>query len=427
MKISCKLTLAFSVVACLVPLTVYTSLPVIESRLTQAIQDKLTDQLNRSVESSKLPQTLNKDQLQNVMTLELMNQIKLAMFTPCAIYFGCAVALAFLVSRALVAHPIKHLAKAAVSIKNGDLNAVALVNSKDEIGHLSQCLYDMTGQLKSHIRELKKEVAQREQAEESLAQLNDDLIATVRELDRKNKDISEFTYLAAHDLKTPLRGMATLAQWLLVDYQDQLENPIKEQIELLKKRAFLGTRLVDGILEYSRAGRQQGKPRHVDLNELVMSVLNHDVPPQVEVCIDKSLPCVYTHEACIDFVFSELIKNAFKHHPQPEACRITVGWSEDQENWLFYVQDNGPGIALEHREKIFHFFQRLNPDSESQSVGIGLCIVKKILETRGTDIWLESQPPQGTTFFFTWPKQCHCNDVQERFSCALDQATERVS
>jgi PAS domain S-box-containing protein len=251
---------------------------------------------------------------------------------------------------------------------------------------------------------LKLEAAERTKAEQALEKLNKDLGAAVAELSRSNRQLQDFVHIAAHDLKTPVRGIGTLADWIVSDYGSKLDEHGREQVRLLKARVIRIDKLIDGMLQFSKITRTRQNEKQTDLNEIVREVIRELEPPDnIEIAVD-SLPkviCEYKH---LTQAFQSLLSNAVNFMDKPKGL-IKVGCVEQGDFWRFYVCDNGPGIEQRHFERIFKIFQTLPRKNEPDTAGIGLAIAKKIVEIYGGKIWVESQPGAGSTFFFTFPKQ----------------------
>ncbi len=237
--------------------------------------------------------------------------------------------------------------------------------------------------------------------------------ATIKELRRSNRELKDFAHIVAHDLKAPLRGIGTLAEWLDADYSDRLGESAREKIDLLKRRAVRMSRLIDSILRYSEIGRTDQPVRRVDTGKLLHQVTDDlDVPANVTIEIDENMPTIVCERTRIAQVFYNLIGNAAKYIDKPKGL-IRVWASDEGDFWKFAVADNGPGIAEEHHERIFKIFQTLDPGENSKSTGVGLAMVKKIVETYGGSVWVESEPGKGSTFFFTLPRsEVAIQDVQ---------------
>jgi light-regulated signal transduction histidine kinase (bacteriophytochrome) len=224
-------------------------------------------------------------------------------------------------------------------------------------------------------------------------------------LKRTNKELQEFAHIAAHDLKTPLRAIAALTNWLLTDYSDKFDEQGKEQVRLLVDKAKQMASLIDDILQYCRLGQEKGGKEHVDLNPVVSDVIEVTTPPDhIQISIENELPTIPYKKTHIIQIFQNLIGNAVKYMDKPTG-HIQVDCAEQDDSWLFSVMDNGPGIDEMHFDRIFQMFQTLAPREGVESTGVGLSIVKKIAEMNHGKVWVESQVGEGSTFFFTVPKQ----------------------
>jgi PAS domain S-box-containing protein len=223
-------------------------------------------------------------------------------------------------------------------------------------------------------------------------------------LERSNQDLDQFAYVASHDLKAPLRGIANLSQWIEDDLQAVMTAETREQMRLLRGRVQRMEALINGILDYSRAGRMRGRPERVDVGRLVAESVELLAPPEgTQVEVEPGMPTMRTERVPLQQVFLNLLSNAFKHAQGAEP-RVRVGVRAEDAFWEFSVEDNGPGIAPEYHERIWGLFQTLRARDELESTGIGLSVVKKSVEARGGRAWLRSSPGEGSTFHFTWPK-----------------------
>ncbi len=264
--------------------------------------------------------------------------------------------------------------------------------------HLELRVRLRTAELEKLNETLRLEVSERERAEAALRQAS-------YELEEANRELKEFAYVVSHDLKAPLRAVSQLAGWLATDYENVLDAEGKESLELLVGRVKRMHNLIDGILQYSRVGRIREKPKHVDLNQLVPEVIEFvSPPPHIRVTIADTLPTIECETTRIHEVFQNLLDNAIKYMNKPQG-QINITCLNQNSHWEFCVSDNGPGIDERHFAKIFQIFQTLTPRDQMESTGIGLALVKKIVELHGGQIWVESQPGLGSSFHFTMPKQ----------------------
>ena len=239
---------------------------------------------------------------------------------------------------------------------------------------------------------------------EELFQLNAMLSLTNITLEERNRELDRFAYVASHDLKAPLRAISNLSTWITEDLDAELPPENQNQLQLLRGRVNRMEALLDGLLEYSRIGRQTTLIERTDVNQLITEILKLLAPPSTfHVEVDPNLPILTTRRLLLRQVFLCLIDNAIDHHPSPNGTvKITVKDCGDQ--YEFSVADNGQGIEPQYHERIYTIFQTLQSRDTHESTGIGLAIVKKIVETEGGKIHLKSSLGQGATFSFTWLK-----------------------
>lgn len=270
-----------------------------------------------------------------------------------------------------------------------------LVKAKDD---LEERVNLRTADLTTINEQLTREVAEREKSEARQAELLNTIAKT-------NEELKDFAYIISHDLKAPLRGISTLTEWIVNDYADKFDDDGKEQMKLLSSRVSRMHNLIEGVLQYSRVGRVNEEQVHVDLNELVPEVIDMVCPPEnITVTIENQLPVITCEQTRIMQVFQNLISNAIKYIDKPEGW-VKIGCHEKDGQWVFSVADNGPGIEDKYFDKIFQIFQTLSSRDEFESTGVGLTVTKKIVELYGGRIWVESNLGQGSTFFFSFPKQ----------------------
>jgi len=219
-----------------------------------------------------------------------------------------------------------------------------------------------------------------------------------------NEELSHFAYVVSHDLKAPLRGIKLLTEWLCTDYRDRLGDQARENLDLLQSRVQRMHDLIDGVLHYSRVGRITEDVVAVDLDALLPGIIDLIAPPaHIAVRVEGRLPVIECEKTRITQVFQNLLSNAVKYMDKP-AGEVVVACSEDADAWTFSVSDNGPGIEEKYFDRIFKIFQTLAPRDQFESTGVGLALVKKIVECSGGRIWVVSEVGKGSTFFFTFPK-----------------------
>lgn len=226
----------------------------------------------------------------------------------------------------------------------------------------------------------------------------------IAELDESNKDLDQFAYIASHDLKAPLRGISNLSQWLEEDLADALTPSARQHLGLLRNRVERMEGLINGILDYSRAGRLRTKSELVDVGKLLQeSIEMLSVPAGARIEVAPDMPQLTTERVPLQQVFMNLLSNALKHSKRTDP-RVTVTARDHGDFIEFSVTDNGPGIAPEFHERVWGIFQTLEPRDVVEGTGIGLSVVKKIVGHKGGHVDIHSQEGAGATFLFTWPR-----------------------
>lgn len=276
-------------------------------------------------------------------------------------------------------------------------------NGQEIFVSVSRSILQTTNDEDMIIVEVARDATRLEQAIESQAQI-------VEELKRANQELKDFAFNVAHHLKDPLRAIGSLANWISVDCAEQFNEQSREQIKLLIDRVHRMHRLIDGIFQYSRVGRVNEKKTAVDLNDLVMEVVEFCSPPKQVKIICEDLPVITGAKTQLQTVFQNLLDNAIKYgcdlirKGDQAQGEVIINCCEKADVWQFGVSDNGPGIEAKHIDKAFQMFQTLLPSDQTEGIGIGLAMVKKIVENAGGQVWVETGLEQGSTFYFTLPK-----------------------
>ncbi|MGB3757195.1 MAG: ATP-binding protein [Rivularia sp. (in: cyanobacteria)] len=257
------------------------------------------------------------------------------------------------------------------------------------------------------VRDITEQTQARQKLEanlQELSRLSLLLANTNQALTERNQELDSFAYIASHDLKAPLRGIINLSQWLEEDIQNDLSPENQRQFELLRQRIYRMQALIDGLLEYSRVGRMQTPSEKVDVSKLLAEIIDSLNPPSTfKIEIAEQMPVFMTKKLLLRQVFANLLSNAIKHHPRNDG-HIKILVEDKQELYKFIVSDDGAGIDPKNRDKIFTIFQTLKSRDKKENTGVGLSIVKKIVESEGGEINLDSELGKGATFDFTWLK-----------------------
>jgi signal transduction histidine kinase len=220
-----------------------------------------------------------------------------------------------------------------------------------------------------------------------------------------NRELDQFAYVASHDLKAPLRGISNLSLWIEEGLAGKMDDETRHQMALLRGRVSRLDALIDGILNYARAGRIRERLEGIDVGALLVETRDLLAPrPPAAVVIGDSMPSIQAERVPLQQVFLNLMSNGLKHAQRPDP-RVTITCVEEGLFYHFRVADNGPGIAPEYHERIWALFATLQARDQVEGTGIGLSMVKKIVETRGGNVRVESAEGAGATFHVLWPKR----------------------
>lgn len=223
------------------------------------------------------------------------------------------------------------------------------------------------------------------------------------ELEKKNKELDQFAYVVSHDLKAPLRGIENLSNWIEEDMEGNLPADVQKNFDLLRSRVKRMENLINGILQYSRAGRMKYEKVAFNVTEVVNEIVEALSPNQkFTVNVQPNMPELVSERIAFEQVMTNYISNAIKYNNN-EQPTISVYHKKNGEFFEFCVEDNGPGIAKEYHEKVFGIFQTLQSRDTVESTGVGLAIVKKMVEDKGGKVWIDSDEGKGTKFYFSWP------------------------
>lgn len=317
-----------------------------------------------------------------------------------AIIFSIIFALA---SARAISQPIDLLSENMDKITSENLDIPInpkLLKLKGDVGILARSFSKLLNRL--HLTTVSRnalldEIEQRIKIEENLR-------ITAEHLEESNRELDQFAYSTSHDLRSPLRGIENLADWIKEDCYELLPETSRKHLDLIKERTKRLDTLIQSILEYARAGTVDSHAESVNLNLLLNEVIDSLAAPQhIKISIDIPLPTIVTHKVLITRVFLNLINNAVKFNDKKQG-EIHIGYKNLKSYYQFYVADNGPGIDPRFHNKIFEIFQTLQPRDTIEGAGIGLALVKKIVEKQGGKLKVKSTLGEGATFYFTWPK-----------------------
>lgn len=222
-------------------------------------------------------------------------------------------------------------------------------------------------------------------------------------LEKKNQALNDYAHMVSHDLKAPLRSIDTLINWCIEDNQENLNFKSKKSLDLILFNVEKMDLLISGILDYSSIAKENTETVLLNLNNLIEeTVRSLIVPKHIEIRINNQMPKVYGNPYRFHQLFQHLIQNAINNNDKEKGL-IAIDFIERADEYEFIVHDNGIGIPEKHYNKIFNIFTKL--ESNTKSSGIGLSIVKRIVDLYKGKIWLESQENFSTTFHFTIPKK----------------------
>jgi PAS domain S-box-containing protein len=227
----------------------------------------------------------------------------------------------------------------------------------------------------------------------------------LKNLEKTNRELDKFAYVVSHDLKAPLRAIGNLTGWIEEDTGHMLPGEVRKNFNLIKDRVVRMEALINGILDYSKVAKKNNQFETFELRNLIKEVTGMIGNPEgTQFIIQKDLPSVTADKVKLQQVFMNLIGNAIKFNNKPEK-QVKIESTDFGTHFRFSITDNGPGIDPRFHEKIFQIFQTINTRDEFESNGVGLAIVKKIIDEQDARIWVESKPCEGSTFHFTWPKK----------------------
>jgi two-component system sensor kinase len=299
-----------------------------------------------------------------------------------------------------------------VHTQNPDIPVVVISGIEDEtlaMQAVKQGAQDYLVKGRLHSDTLKRSILyalERKKTELQIQMLNRKLTGNLQKLETANKELEAFSYSVSHDLHTPLRAIDGFSQILLDDHARHLSKEGLRVLNVIKDNAKKMGQLIDDLLAFSRLGRKKILKTMTDMAKMVQDV-------QKELKLEASsrqirwnlnrLPPAYCDFAMIRQVYANLLSNAVKFTKVQKKAVIGVGYQEKEKEVVYYVKDNGVGFDEKYKDILFNVFQRLHSDTEFGGTGVGLAIVKRIIQKHGGRVWAESKVNKGATFYFSLP------------------------
>ncbi len=225
----------------------------------------------------------------------------------------------------------------------------------------------------------------------------------LKNLEMQNESLNNYAHVVSHDLKSPIRNISTLVSWIAEEEQANISTTSKGNFQLIELNLNKMDRLIENILRHATIEKIEEENASVDLNQLLAEIQKTIfIPANVSIKICKALPVLYIQKYLFEQLFTNLIANSITATEHLEHGQIHIDFYENRQYWEFRCTDNGKGIAEKHRSSIFEMFNKL--ENDFKATGIGLALVKKIINLYQGNIWIESEEGKGTTFFFTIKK-----------------------
>lgn len=374
------------------------------AKLTEVIADKRkqTQQLDEDLEASSTKM---------IFTLSLMGVLIIAVMLFVIVYM----------TRYMI-RPMQKLKGYIMHMSRGEIPQVDLETKRNAVGQMADAvkiLADGMARTAKFAAEIGKQNFDMEyeplsehdefsnallHMRESLRKASNENEQYILEIEKINKQLDEFVYIVSHDLKAPLRGISTLTTFIDEELASHPNEKIKELLGLMKSRTIRLQNLITAVLEYSRLSSTKSTKENVNVSELLDNIVDLISPPSnCKVVKDGDFPMLFTERIKLQQVLQNLISNGIKYNDKSSGL-VSISVNENGKFVHFAIKDNGIGINKEYHEKIFGVFQTLESKDKTDSTGIGLTIVKKLIEQQGGQITLESEPGKGSCFSFSWPK-----------------------
>jgi signal transduction histidine kinase len=307
-----------------------------------------------------------------------------------AILVAIGMLVAWLISRSFTRR-LDRLSQATAALAGGDYASPVTVDRQDELGQLATAFNSMALRVAGAQHLLEQQVRDR-----------------TRELETANKELESFSYSVSHDLRAPLRAVSGYAMMLKEDYEDSFDPEAKRITGNIISNVKMMGRLIDDLISFSRLGKREVARRIVDMKALAeasTSELLNGWPEEKFNFVVGDLPRCFGDEDLLKQVWLNLIGNALKYSSRTSAPLIEIGYTGNSNNITWFVRDNGAGFDMKYADKLFKVFQRLHSQEEFEGTGIGLALVRRIIDKHKGRIWAESTPGQGAVFYFTLSEQ----------------------
>jgi len=339
---------------------------------------------------------------------EATNLRNLVLIIVVIVFVLCGI-IAFSIAR-FISVPIKTLSRGAEIIGSGNLDYKIGSHRKDEIGQLSRSFDKMTEDLKEITASrdvLNREITEHKLAEEEILRLNEELKYHVVQLEESNRELDAFSYSVSHDLRSPLRHMAGFMELLQKRSWPQLDETNRHYMTIISESSKRMGMLIDDLLAFSRIGRSEMRTVAIRVKKLVQEAIGELQEETKERDIAwkiGELPEIHGDPSLLRLVLVNLISNALKFTRTRPRAEIEIGCTEEEDEFFFFVRDNGVGFDMNFAEKLFGVFQRLHHRDEFEGTGIGLANVRRIVSRHGGRAWAVGSLDQGATFYFSLPK-----------------------
>jgi PAS domain S-box-containing protein len=290
-------------------------------------------------------------------------------------------------------------------IETREMNRVTKSGKIIDVTFSASVIADVNGNLKS-VAITERDITQQKKTRQEILQLNTNLSNNVTQLESTNNDLESFSYSVSHDLRAPLRGVSAYTQIILEEYSSQFDMELKRLFLLIQTSAKRMDMLINDLLAFSRMGKRMVQKVSLDFDKQVRQVISElegQDKTKAEILIGP-LKSAEGDAGLLYQVWMNLISNAIKYSGKRAAPLIEIACAESASEYIYSVKDNGTGFDMEYAHKLFRVFQRLHENKDFAGTGIGLAIVKRIIEKHGGSVWAEGEPDKGATFYFSLPR-----------------------